>query len=326
MFDLTKMSPDEAKNAIALLNQAYNANIALQQQGTTQEVNEILLDLSVERPRHNALEISFPFISMHVDQASDANTQVNALLNTRDDFQKSITLTINDTVTIERGVRKVYLYWKAQASKSMLIKFFTTAKMESGTLVLAQTSNPSLVTVGGYQAPLDGFLDVVVLDPGILPAVGNSSNIASPAFVNSLQNNGGTYGIVGLLGGQYLVPNGYTAEILSSEINVTTAITSTSWTIDFLDLDTAKLYGTQANLLASARGVCYLGSSNLGVTTAPKTLDVFVGSVGCVNSGNKNRYFTSGRTIGCVLSNYAGAAAGAFQVKILIRLTKNVGA
>lgn len=326
MFDLTKMSPDEAKNAIALLNQAYNANIALQQQGSTQEVNEILLDLSVERPRHNALEISFPFISMHVDQASDANTQVNALLNTRDDFQKSITLTINDTVTIERGVRKVYLYWTAQASKSMLIKFFTTAKMDSGTLVLAQVSNPPLESVGEASAPLDGFTQI--LTTSLVAAMPASSTALLNVLDSQNDNtyNNGVFNCPTSLGGHFQVPKGYTAEVVGGEMEVSTAIGSTAYEIALCEVDYNQTFANVAALASAGRGICNISGANYAVTTTPLKRPVGRNVFGIASMNRATRTFGSEKLIIPVVTNFTATTTGAFTLRILVRLTKNVGA
>lgn len=343
-MDLMKMTPDEAKNAIALLNQAFSANIALQQQGSTQEVGEQVIDLSIARTRENALEVSYPFISLRVEQATDGDAFCNCILNTRNDFQKSILLKLNDTLEVDRGIRKVYLHWDAQAGKSMVIKFFTTARVRSGSLVLNQKAQ-TIKTIGDVSAPLDGqFLELVF---GI-------GNIPASSTFFSLNNTFGNHGIFCTSTKKYYeettiretdtpayiscfrVPSGFQAEIVSAEFDVITQIGSVVLLAGIAEMN-SSISGnfTTAQIRSQAIIRALLQTTNFNSYTAGKNYKCQVvvpnaaeapvsSNLGQADYTVTERIIDENKIFFPIMYNATATTTGLIQMRVGVKLTKKV--
>lgn len=331
-FENNKMTLEEAQSILKSQNQDTQANLINQESNTSQEVNELVLDLSIARDRNKALEISFPFHSLRVEEATDSDTQVRMLINTNADFQKNILLKLNDVLNIDNGIRKSYLYWTAQSGKSIIIKFFTTAKVSSGSLVLAQSSNPPILSIGHGSSPMDNTTfhlnfscsipTLAVLDftayAGIILAINDSS-----------YNNGTLNYFASIINGHFKVPVGYTAELIGAEIT-SFAIGSTYWVISFVGLLENVAYPNPTAVYNSNNNIAIIQGENSVVVNKKVPLlnsnaiiSLFAGFT--PNSRTK-RIFLENEMIVPFIQNNAGVASGAVEVNVAVKLTKNVGA
>ena len=123
-MDLSKMTPEEARAIVMQAQNVFDASIADQQRTSPKEIQSLPLDFSVARTRSNAMKVSFPFKSVLVEQATDLNTYIYLIPISNDSGNDPIRLGTKDIYKNEFGFRECYIYWDAQPSKTILLKFF----------------------------------------------------------------------------------------------------------------------------------------------------------------------------------------------------------
>ena len=123
-FDVNKLSGEEAKAIVRNLLTPFQANIQRQQVSSEKIIEELVIDLSVERTRANAIKISFPFVSLRVEQASDIQTFCNLIPVDVSEYQKSVQVKLNDSLEFDNGISGLFITHPAQAGKKMVLKFY----------------------------------------------------------------------------------------------------------------------------------------------------------------------------------------------------------
>lgn len=329
-FDLNKLTGDDAKAIVRSMAEGFQATIQNQQSSTQKLISTVVLDLGIERTRTNPLKVSFPFVSLRVEEASDTLASCRVIPVTIDSYQDNTLLKLNDSLEFDNGISALFITNEVQAGKSMILKFYTTARVRSGSLVLANNSSPATFQIGDASAQNDGLTQLITTSlTGAIPAAGATvlGNVLQ-SYNNSSGVNIGTVNVGGLLGGHFKVPIGFSAEIMGVELNVSTAIASTAWAYDFLEVSDGAVFANVAALQASPSGVCNFGGINYAATTVPlkRYMNAGAANTNAISPFRGNRVFNSGKVILGIFSNYAGLTTGAFDVRLIIRLTKNVGA
>lgn len=215
---------------------SYKDKIKASQANAGDEIREIVLDLSVARTRENALKVSFPFKSVFVEEASDNNVLIKMIPESDVAGRASINLRLLDAFNTEYGMSSCFLFWDEQPNKRMVLKFFTTSKIESNRMALDLNSTTDQLNVGNVSVDRKNVL-----------SVGWSLTGTGVYAVTSL-DKAGLYSEIGQ--NFYTVPEGYIAEILAIEgyrspINKAAAVNDnlTLYIQDLLDV-----YATTANL------------------------------------------------------------------------------
>jgi len=323
-MDLSKMTPEEARAIVTQAQNVFDASIADQQRTSPKEIQSLPLDLTVGRSRANALKLSFPFKSLFMEQATDINTFVYVIPISNDTGNDPIRMGLRDIYKNEFGFRECYIYWDAQSSKSVVLKFFVRSFLENGRLVLDQNSVGVNLNIGEGSSQNDGFTIIQTVFGNGLPSPGFLELRKLLAMNDSAYNNG-TYTILGAPNtNNFLVPQGYTAEVVGAELTVQTAIASTSWDLYLYAIPNNAVYATELNIPVTA-SICYAqtyATTGLPLTNQPIKK---IMQVDTANSGRKKRIFNSGEIIIGVISNNQSGNTGVFAMNILIRLTKTVG-
>ena len=97
----------------------------------------VTLDLSTAQLSTSPLELAFPFRGFWVQTASDSTAQVNLVPNPKNEgvLNAAIPLSKNDFGKNEEIISGGYLYWTAQAGKTMTIFFFVDGEFRPGSLI-----------------------------------------------------------------------------------------------------------------------------------------------------------------------------------------------
>lgn len=130
-----QLNRDDLKAILSEINNVAQASIVNSIENTPFEVIPITLDLSTERTRSQAFELSFPYRAIYVSSATDASTVVKYIPDTNDSYQGDLSLSLKDVLEFQQPKAKGYLYWEAQAGKSVTIVLFVKASFKSGSFV-----------------------------------------------------------------------------------------------------------------------------------------------------------------------------------------------
>lgn len=147
-----------------------------------QEVMTLTLDLSQERRADNPLEVNFPFRSLFVRDATDADVEIQWRAASRATFQGVVPIQLNDSF-VNPYRMKGYFHWSAQAGKSITLIFFATIEFRPG----SQISN----TAGGVSISEGASMShsVVTLAAATATEIVASSSTRKLA---TIQNNTGS--------------------------------------------------------------------------------------------------------------------------------------
>lgn len=113
----------------------------------TVQGHKVVLDLSVARDINNPYEVLFPFRSVFVEQASDANTFFYLKPSNREDMQKPFRMGLKDSWALPYQIPKCFLHWNAQPGKTAELVFFADAEFRSGSQI-SVTSGGISITEG----------------------------------------------------------------------------------------------------------------------------------------------------------------------------------
>lgn len=221
MLDLSKMTTEEARAVVQQAQNVFDASIADQQRTSPKEIQSLPIDLSVARTRANAMKVSFPFKSLLVEQATDLNTFVYLIPISNDSGNDPIKLGLKDVYKSEYGFRECYIYWNAQPSKIILLKFFVRSIIENGRLVIDNQSGNNQITMAGINSQDNGFT-VIAKASGI-----NIAANTDLSFSEVFPNDGFSKTFDSFKRG-IVVPVGYIAKILSWRVTLLGTITTSN--------------------------------------------------------------------------------------------------
>lgn len=144
------------QNTQAILNMADQIKKAAIFEGSTQKpfgVQSITLDLSTARLSTDPFKVGFPFKSIYVSSATDTICTISLIPQTRDSYQSAIPFKLNDSWTREEPIAEAYLYWTAQANKSITIHFFVDSEFRSGSQISVTGGGVSIVDGSTITGP-----------------------------------------------------------------------------------------------------------------------------------------------------------------------------
>lgn len=106
------------------------------------EIN--LPSLATAVTRAGAQEFAGPFKSIYVESATDSDTFVWVFTNSREMQNVAFKMTMNSSVEFNYPVSKVFVFWDAQASKSMTLKAFSDAVFRTGKIISQNAGGVSI--------------------------------------------------------------------------------------------------------------------------------------------------------------------------------------
>jgi len=144
-----QMNPKFARALIDQANELGNARIF--EGGTQRPLGAVVLDIGTDlataKPRGQAYKVGFPFKSLLVQDATDSSVIVNMLIGSQDSIQGAVKLRQNVQMDFDYPINEAYLYWDAQAAKTISLVFMPEGTIKPGSL---------LSTVAGGVAIIDG--------------------------------------------------------------------------------------------------------------------------------------------------------------------------
>ena len=110
----------------------------------TVQGHRVILNLASARDINNPLEVLFPFRSVFVEQASDANTFFFLKPSNREDMQKPFRMGLKDSWALPYQIPKCFLHWDAQPGKTAELVFFADAEFRSGSQISVTSGGVSI--------------------------------------------------------------------------------------------------------------------------------------------------------------------------------------
>jgi len=313
MLDLSKMTNGEARAIVMQAQNLFDASIADQQRTSPKEIQNLPLDLSIAKSRNQALKISFPFKSLLVEQATDLNTYVFVIPISNDTGNDPIRMGLKDVYKNEFGFRECYIYWDAQPSKFMILKFFVRSNIENGRLVVDSNTNNNAVSMGAVASSDNGFTYRFKGFAGVTPAATLLSlNSVYPDNKFFDKFNSDNNGLI-------QVPKGYIAKILAFEFNIQTAVTVTTG----LSVGLVIRVTNDGEVTGQTNQLYLINSSGLaaGVTSnSPLYVDALNG-----NSSSQSNIVDENQWIYLQKSSGQGVTAGGFSFELMVRFEPKVG-
>jgi len=136
-----KLSENDVQNIIQAMNQSFQAQLQYANSGAPFEVKKLTIDLTTAQLETAPLKIGFAFTSLYVVSASDTSSNVQMKVDTRDSYQDSFDLFKKDSLEFPGPKKEAYIYWEAQANKTMEILFFVTGRFKPGSNVTEISSS-----------------------------------------------------------------------------------------------------------------------------------------------------------------------------------------
>lgn len=128
----------------------------------TVQGHRIVLDLTTARDINNPFEVLFPFRSVFVEQASDANTFFYLKPSNREDMQKPFRMGLKDSWALPYQIPKCFLHWSAQPGKTVELVFFADGEFRSGSQISVTSGGVSISDGSTVSGPTQ-----VVLAAGV---------------------------------------------------------------------------------------------------------------------------------------------------------------
>jgi hypothetical protein len=211
-----KMTEEQAQAVINALNQAFDATIQKAQSRPPLETSELILDLSVARPRNNPFPVSFPFTTIYIEETNNPLANIFFIANDNVSIEPATRLSLKDALRFPNGVRKAFLYWDAQPGRTIKIKFYVTAQIELGSTFLTNQSQTQNINIGAATFALDGLTAVYSFAVG---AAAPNTVFGAPSLVlHEASNN--TLTPDGVSGNRWTVPKGFTARLVAAEMQL----------------------------------------------------------------------------------------------------------
>lgn len=330
-FDLNKLSGEDAKSLVKSLGTAFQATIQNQQSSSEKYISTLVLDLSIARTRTSPLKISFPFVSLRVEEATDNLSNCRVIPVTIDSYQDDTLLKLNDSLEFDNGISSLYITNTAQTGKTMIIKFYTNARVRSGQLNLSQASAPPMQTIGEAYTPLDGFTSIKMFYINALTATTVSQfSLNASNELNTNHTGNCTINSVNI-GTHYKIPLGYTAQLVGCEITADSAMTATNWGIFLSEVADGSTYATESAVLSAPVNVANIiigGGFNPAIGISTKKMidnDYFnFGFATGISPSRGNRTFLPGKVVVPIVRTTATGGGSCF-VRLAFRLTPIVG-
>lgn len=139
------LTPAEAAVILNAADQVLKARIF---EASTQKpfsIQIVTLDLSTARLQTNPYKIGFPFKSVYVEAATDVLANIEMQIGMQDTIQSSVTMKLNDSLSLDIPTSEAYIWWPAQTAKTITLVFFTAAEFRSGSQISVTGGGVSIV-------------------------------------------------------------------------------------------------------------------------------------------------------------------------------------
>lgn len=108
------------------------------------EVQTLTLTLTTAKTTEDPYPINFPFRSVFIRDATDASVSVKLKPSTRNSYQSTIDLRLNDSWGKDRPISSASLSWDAQSGKTITLVFFVESEFRSGSQVSQNAGGVSI--------------------------------------------------------------------------------------------------------------------------------------------------------------------------------------
>lgn len=129
------LTPQDAAQIVQQLALASRASVADQIAQRPFSVQIETVDLSTARTISDPKKISGQFRSIYIQSATDTIANIQVIFGSRDSVQSAFSMRQNDSVSMDLPVSEAYIYWAAQAGKTLTFVTFTNARFESGSQI-----------------------------------------------------------------------------------------------------------------------------------------------------------------------------------------------
>jgi len=129
------ITPESAQAVVDLANQLKKASIFISSTQKPFGIQSITLNLATAQLSTRPFRVGFPFKSVYVSAATDVLANVVLIPTTQDSYQSGVPLKLNDSWTIDEPTSEAYIYWTAQAGKTITLHFFVNSEFRSGSQI-----------------------------------------------------------------------------------------------------------------------------------------------------------------------------------------------
>lgn len=96
---------------------------------------KVVIKLDTLRERGNGIKVSFPFVSVFVESATNGNSKVDLLPFTESDGNDSIELKLNGALNLDRVVSGCFILNDVQAGEQVTLIFLAQGSYRPGSLI-----------------------------------------------------------------------------------------------------------------------------------------------------------------------------------------------
>jgi len=139
------ITPESAQAVVDLANQLKKASIFISSTQKPFGIQSITLNLATAQLSTQPFRVGFPFKSVYVSAATDVLANVVLIPTTQDSYQSGVPLKLNDSWTIDEPTSEAYIYWAAQAGKTITLHFFVNSEFRSGSQISVTGGGVSIV-------------------------------------------------------------------------------------------------------------------------------------------------------------------------------------
>jgi len=147
------MTPEDAALIVQQSNLISRAWIADQIAQRPFSVQIQTIDLSSARLITDPYSIRGQFRSLYIQEATDTYANINVLLGSRDSVQSAFKMKQNDSIAMSQPINEAYLYWSAQAGKTLTFVTFTDVEFRSGSQISVTGGGVSIVDGSTITGP-----------------------------------------------------------------------------------------------------------------------------------------------------------------------------
>lgn len=139
------ITPESAQAVVDLANQLKKASIFISSTQKPFAIQSITLNLATAQLSTQPFRVGFPFKSVYVSAATDVLANVVLIPTTQDSYQSGVPLKLNDSWTIDEPTSEAYIYWTAQAGKTITLHFFVNSEFRTGSQISVTGGGVSIV-------------------------------------------------------------------------------------------------------------------------------------------------------------------------------------
>lgn len=147
------MNNQDAKNILQPSRDLANARVRDLQSNPQSLFQRLSLDLTTAKTEANALKIGFGFKCIYVELATDTSTLVSFKPSVRSQNVSYLQLGRKDVIDFDHRIDGGFLFWSAQAAKTMTLVFILEASFKSGSQISQNSGGVSINEGSAVGAP-----------------------------------------------------------------------------------------------------------------------------------------------------------------------------